>query len=503
MKHVPLRLWANYRFEYNKSEYGKYQQYEDNPNLALTEAREIMAQLRTEGNPDFQLFNRSTPSYACAVLMRDFADRLTEDEKKFCRDVIIDFASFPIREKYSFQISDGIQPAIISLPLLLRYFPQEKEEIKSILFLLLLNRWPQIATYAIIAVLSHLWESSFEDAQSIFLGYLSLSEAYDRLAEKVRKENYAKKIYEIAEPEILRRFTEEYEKEFESILINAITYEDIGQLEKLDLRTLNTAFELLPLKTDNSIHKKFLNAIFPIFAKKVLVENRRDDKVDPHLQTRFLDKLAKFLLTSSKEDLEPYLKPFLENFADSRDMADFFSVIVSAEDKLYHYDQFWTIWNSFYEPVTKACKKGYFGFYLKEIIYNYLLAWPYWREDAREWHSLKEREKTFFEKVSKDMGHCTPVLYSLSKLLNDIGSNFLEDGIFWISDMLDRNKNLWSDKLEINTIYYIENIVRKYLMTSRQKIRTTNMIKKKILVILNLLVERGSVTGYLLREDIL
>lgn len=69
--------------------------------------------------------------------------------------------------------------------------------------------------------------------------------------------------------------------------------------------------------------------------------------------------------------------------------------------------------------------------------------------------------------------------------------------------MIDKNKNLISEELEVNTIYYIESIVRKYILTSRQKIRTTLQTKKAVVSILNFLVERGSATGYLLRENIL
>jgi len=62
---------------------------------------------------------------------------------------------------------------------------------------------------------------------------------------------------------------------------------------------------------------------------------------------------------------------------------------------------------------------------------------------------------------------------------------------------------LFSEELETNTIFYIENIVRRYILMNRQKIKKILKLKKNIVTILNFLVERGSVTGYLLREDIL
>ena len=57
--------------------------------------------------------------------------------------------------------------------------------------------------------------------------------------------------------------------------------------------------------------------------------------------------------------------------------------------------------------------------------------------------------------------------------------------------------------LETNTIYYIENIIRKYIFKNHNKIKTSIHLKNNIINILNFLIEKGSVTGYLLREDIL
>ena len=137
------------------------------------------------------------------------------------------------------------------------------------------------------------------------------------------------------------------------------------------------------------------------------------------------------------------------------------------------------------------------------IIHNYLLAWEGWKKDAKEWHSLKEREKAFFKKVAEDIGDCPAVLYSLSKLLNEIGSSFAQEGIFWISDIFQRNPNLASKELEVNTIYYLENLVRTYILKNRHNVRTVPQIKKQILIVLNFLLEKGSVSAFILREDIL
>ena len=505
MKYSSLKLWSNYRFERKEDNYKQYQQYENNPQLVITETKEIIKVLKKRQDYNFYLFNQSIPAYTCSVLIRDYFEKLNAKEKEFCKKVIIEYASWPLQENYQYQISDGVNAAVNVLPFLLKPFPQNLGTIKTILLLILFDSHPvgmnqRLSDYAIWAILHNLWKVSFEDAHSIFLGYLLLRPKYEDLWDKIREENYKKNIYQLSFAQVSESFLKKHKNEIEKITSNNITYNELNNLDKLDLETLKTAFELLPLKTENEYHKKFLNHIFSVFSKRLFID---DDRTDYSLKHRFLQKFAYFILTSKKEEIGTYLKPFLNDFNSSRDMADFFSEFVSAEDQLNQYEEFWIVWNTFYPKIVEICQKDSRLHYAKEIVHNYLLARPYWKEDAKEWHTLKDREKLFFKKVAEDIGDHPAVLYSLSKLLNDIGSNFMENGVFWISNILQKNQTLFTKELEINTIYYIENIVRKYIINNRYKVKTSIQIKNQIIVILNFLVERGSVTGYLLREDIL
>jgi len=122
--------------------------------------------------------------------------------------------------------------------------------------------------------------------------------------------------------------------------------------------------------------------------------------------------------------IQEWLKPFIDAFTISREMANFFSDVVSEEDSLGKYDNFWAIWECFY-PVIKTAAETDYHRHLDEIIRNYMLAWPYWKDTAKHWRSLREREAVFFQRICTEMGHHPSVLYSISKLLNQIGSSFL------------------------------------------------------------------------------
>lgn len=79
----------------------------------------------------------------------------------------------------------------------------------------------------------------------------------------------------------------------------------------------------------------------------------------------------------------------------------------------------------------------------------------------------------------------------------------MNDGLTWISYILQNNPVLLEVELVTNTAYYIENLARQYIYMNREEIRRNKIAKKEVLVILDFLIEKGSVVGYMLRENIL
>lgn len=501
LKHTSLQLWSTFRFTKDESKYIQYIQYEENPQTIISEIKEIIKEIKDPQNEDFYSLNHSIPAYACSVLVRDYFEKLSSEDREFCKSVLLEKASLPLRfESYQYQISDGTEPAIISLPSLLDLFPNDKEEIKLLLFLLLLNPQEEISAFATSAILHNLWKINYEDAHSIFIGCLLLKPKYINFRAETKKRNYEKNIFDVSEKQIIENFIDNHEVELENLVANKLSYVNITDFINTDIGVLNTAFELIPLDRRNQDHELFLTGVLPIFAKKIFLEDDASDYTYVH---RFLKKFAYLVLMSSKTRIQAYLEPFFSAFGSSRDASDFFAEFISAEDKLNQYDEFWIVWDTFYEKIVELCEKNNSYHYTKAIIHNYLFAWSYWKKDTKEWHTIREKEKAFFKKIAFDVGYHPSVLYSISKVLNDICSNFIEDGISWISSILESNEKLSSEELEINTIYYLESLARKYIFTKRQRIKTNPRLKTQLIIILDFLIEKGSSSGYLLREDIL
>lgn len=513
MKYTSLKLWAHYRIK-NEDQYKQYTSYEDDPKLALKEVREIIGEFErlseTEHHEyeEFFLMNHSIPSEASAVLMRDFRDMLTDEDKDFCKAIILGAATSSFRENYQYQISDGVESAISVLPILMREFPNEKDVVKFILLMILfdpnsIGHYADFSDFSVNAILKDLWDLSFEDAHSILVGYLFLVPKYNSVREKLRKESHQQNRYRrMGENEVIEILARDFENDIEKITANKITLNELEAINELDLSSLITAFQLIPLGTDNPEHLQIAQDIISKFTTE-LASDRREDRIDYSVKHDFLVKFSNLVLGSAETYIPLYLKPFIENFNSTKVFAELFDQFIIAEDTLNTKYNFWKVWDVFFEKVVVLAKKGEQYRYVGDIIKSYLFAKVPWKETATEWRTFREEDKRFFKEVYKELGHCPSTLYALAKLLNRIGSNYLLSGVAWISEMLNRNELLWNSELDTNTVYYLESIMKKYIYKQREDIRRVKKQKQEVLVILNFLVEKGSVVGYMLRERIL
>lgn len=511
MKYDPLMLWANYRKI--KDERSKnFKQYENAPQHALKEAKEIVEKFKQGPDESFRLFNRAIPSDVCTILLIDFFDQLSEDEREYCKDIILEYARIPLKPHYQYQIFDGTKAAIAALPFVFQKYPSERDAIKLILLRTLFVDYPvgmgggSFSAFPTMAI-HKLWESHFDDMQSLLIGYLLLKPKYEEMWKKLRQVNYNKRVYEIDEEQfneeqVNEDFFKVHEHVLEKIMKNRTSIDDLKDIKQTDLCILNTGFQLIPEKTDNDLQKRLSLSIIATFATSLLTRDQ-EDTIDYSVRYDFLKKMAYVVLNSSEQDIPTYLKPFLDGFNGSESIAELFEQFILAEDLLNTYDKFWQVWTLFFEKVVVLCKDGDSYWYVGRIIKSYLFAKSPWEETTNDWHTLKDSNSQFFAEIAKKIGHCPSTLYAVAKSLNGVASRYLIPGIAWLSGMLALNKKLSAAKIETDTIFYLESIVRKYIYKEREGIRRAKQSKEEILVILEFLVEKGSVIGYILRENIL
>ncbi|PCJ24636.1 MAG: ATPase [SAR86 cluster bacterium] len=504
-KYMKLRMWARYSIDGDPRR-DQYLDYENSPKTAIKEAREIV-KLIPSMNEDFLLMNKAIPSEVCVVLCRDHMKDLSKDDKLFCKNTILEAASRIVAEGYDFQYSDGTGPAIQYLYLLFAEFPESRPEIKIlVLYALFYERTIDMAgtefsIYAEFAIQS-MWKEYPEHANSLILGYLILKPIRNQLAALVRDEKHAQEIYNWSEAELLERFEKENQNLLKGMIKNNLSLTDVEDLTDSDLVVLTETFRLVPLGTQDSDHHKLVISITSALSSAIFTADR-EDKIDYAVKHKFLEKFALFTLHLESDQIGKYLDIILENLSNTEVTADLFVEYISIQDRYPHYESFWFIWHYFENKVIELCNDGDSKWHTNKILQAFLFAKNPWKEDANKWSTFRPENSEFFALFSKKLPHCSSVLYSIAKLSNGIGSIYLEESIGWMSQILMNSSTQFDSDMEERTIFLLESCIKKYTYMNREDIKKNQRLKKKVLTILDFLMSKGSVVGYMLREDIL
>lgn len=505
-KYSSLRVWADFLIgARNQTKTTKQEEYDNNPLLALSETKQLVEELKS-GRNGIGMFDYSIPAFSCSKLLLEHKDKLSKEDKVFCKEIVLATISNLFADDYGYQISDGVEAAIHAIPALVIENTEDTEEYVSIMVLALLDETPighykRIFDYVIESIhKSKLWEQNSKVAQSILFGYVKLKPIYKNAVEEIRKKQGWGRISKSSILEKLNKTNADFSFENTSF--------DINEISALDIHALEIVLQLIPSNTKDKIHLDIYSRTLPSLASQLLKDRRsyKDDSGDDTniyvLRQHIFKNFAYFILQREESEIDVFLKPFIDSFSSTEETAAFISELVSGEDYLNKYEQFWHIWNSLYPKIKELCNNPR-SYHLKEIIINYFFAWRWWREGIEEWRSLKKENLSLYTNASKEMGNIPAVLYSIVKVLNSIGAKFQDEGVEWIHTIVSNNKSLQLDDLESNTLYYLEKFLRKYVFINRQKIKEEIKLKNKIIPILDFMIERGSIHGYLLRESIL
>lgn len=491
---ISLKMWAESRFRNEQETYMKYDQYNRDIERVVFETKEVLAELQNECDDTFDLFYKNLPAYSCSVLIRDYSDTLSQIDGNFCKDVIMSYVSEFSKNKRAYQIGDGSEPAISTLPVIMEKYPDLRNSIKDTLLKMLLHE-SSLTEFVKKSIQSRLWDISPDDASSVLIAYAIIDDGY----EKYRRSEYEKRLSNHSYSSSYVSIEEfwdtntELNSRFEK---NELTFTDID-VEGCNHRTLISTIELLPIKIDDDNLRTYFVSTITTLAKGFYDDRNSDDHTRIH---RLVDKICPMVLFADRQDTLSYITPFIEHFQFSANSYQLFSQLITDEDRYPHYENFWYIWDLFFEKISDLGGSIDRNRNASETVKYYLLAHPYWNPGTTEWHSIRGKEKLFYDRVVSKMGHASVVLYSIAKVLNDVGSQFALDGVTWLSSMIIANKYI---ELERYTIEYIEKFIRRFILIKRQNVKRDKVLRDKVICILDFLFEKGSIIGFLLREDIL
>lgn len=512
-KYSALKSWCDYKYKGDERS-KQYSQYEENPNQVVSEVKMVINDLHftdsKRNNPMVSLIYSSLPIEACYILIRDHFDNLTSENQEYCVNTILESSNSITISPAPNKFNERIDVIFGALPLIFDKFPQHRKKIQLTLLYGLFNEhsigWlndEKINIYSIMSI-QKLWKNYPDFAKSILIGFIILRKSYDEIYSRIRRRNSVNNVYNIDHEEVINVFFKENEKLIETISENNIAFNSIGNLSTIDISLLDTAFRLLPNNLDNEDNRSLALEIINIFADRLFCFDK-SDRIDYSERINFLEKFSKIVLTSSEENIRIYLKPILEKFGGYEAASDLFVQLIGVELKLGT-GKLWFVWELFKEKIIKLCEQGDGYAYIDKIIKSYLFDSLINKNDTdkdkQDLSLLIPDSNLFFKEMSEKIGNCPSTLFAISKLIYDFGF-YLEEGISWISKLISRNDNNVIDKIDSDTIYYIENNLRKYVYLFRTNIKKSRKLKDEVLVICDFLISKDSVIGYILRENII
>lgn len=335
-----------------------------------------------------------------------------------------------------FDVMDGTAACIHVLPILMELFPEEKRKYSDWMFKLLL-----VPCYGQTRISDYVIHSA---------NTFSLWDKDSRLMK-----------------ELLTKYIQSFSQDV------------------LEPRHLRIIFGLIPPNPDRDTEAIAVNYIKQI--PKILQDNNGTIGMFD-----VLDVLSSMLLNTQSMEIINCL-PYTQAIVKENHLGNsFLSQLILKEDHINKPDRFWEIWNSYRSLVPELT--GRWG---HDQLRAYTLN-TQWKEEAKEWHSLRPQDIEFFEYLAEHCEGSAVVLEGLVKILTTIGSNYKNEGMGWLAKVINNYPSM--NLAGTAVLFYLELVMLQYIYANKMQIRKNAMLLSEVRTILNFMVAKSSVTGYMLRD---
>lgn len=490
-KYISLRLWATYQWNHDVENLKKYSEYK-NPTYVIKKIKELCVMLEEKPNADYLLFNRALPALAISCLIRDFSDQMSTEELSYCNKIVIEYSLLPFCNMYRYQVSDGTENAIFVLGKAF-FNSNDTEEKQEIIKLLLLNlfRDEEVGMSgkacredAINSINTYFVEHHIK--YKIIWGYVVLEAKWHEILRTNRQLLWQQRI---TKEDLIEKFINENMNVFSKCIDESKVIITKLDIQKLSFSGVHVLLSLIYKEANFStclLDTVIFQATF--FLNKDRENGERLKYMDKY---RLAKGFALYLLHVVKKEIPNILNQLFNQCNDDDFLEMLYQSLIYAEDNLQRYDNFWEVWKKSYLLV--------FNRKSSKLLNAYLFATVSWKENAKNWHSFKNENKSFFLKISEEKTNMQ-LLYPFTKLLYGIGSRYRSETVNWIYNIIENNSNCIIDEA---TKFYLETVIRTYIYDNYAKITKLKMLKERTVNILNFMITQNSVVAYMLRDNIL
>jgi hypothetical protein len=121
-----------------------------------------------------------------------------------------------------------------------------------------------------------------------------------------------------------------------------------------------------------------------------------------------------------------------------------------------------------------------------------------WNENVKGWHSLRKNDIGFYMYLAEHSLGNAVLFEGLVKVLTTIASGYKTEGMSWIAKAINLCPTM--DLNETLGLMYLELVMMPYVYTNKMQIRKNPELLAQVRIILNFMVTKSSVTGYILRD---
>ena len=475
---------------------------------AYAEAQALWGEPQTE--TESTALGMSDPVFVAAHLIRDRYAELNSTEAAWCRAIIVrevlqKDAETVRNDRYSRNSFDGSRPAAAVLPLLLQHGEsQARSEIEACLAVAVTHSSEEVRDYVAEGVRTWLWVIDPSLAKACVGSLIALAGAENAIRRKHRRsEDYSRD----TEEQELRAATRDIRLRIQSRQVAAVLTSPQIDLETHDWPELLDALAMVPPDTaDADLIEHFATTLSATLREAEAAEAWKSGRQATHeFQYPFAALFARFLLARTATEATRFTQTLTACIDKSpRCLALLLEHIVREEVRVDSGATFWAVWSNIAAPVfghgILRTGSRYLWRYSEtcKLVRVLLFADVEWKKEVKEGLALTANRDRL-EWAASTVAGTRAGFGAFVSLLNAVGGVFLPDAILWLGRAGESAKGV--DLLEDSGVdFSLEILLRKVAYNFGADVRRRPELHRAVLELLDRLVERGSHTGFRLRD---
>lgn len=436
MRGMNLRMWASCRMKRN-FDLIKNSVYEKNPQQALADCKNINGQLEIQAGgltllPD----DEYVPSMACAVLLKDFGEQFSAEDRTYCEKEVIDSL-----ENFEWMLASplsGLRECLNVIPTLLESNDVYNEECNRIL-----------RSYA----------------------------AREREVDGVRS------------CEIVAQVVEDYalwakQRDFMRGVVEAFVHEkpDSSAWTMKDAQTLLSLFAQYPADEDM---RQYANTCLEIMSLAWDESDMERDYV--HIRIYSSDIIARVVL-SAPDDVIPNIASYYARYLPTSSHDTLLSRFMAWTAYYGKYGKWRIVWKAFYQAVVIERSRGMYD----EVLSAYMLNPKKYFETREDWFKMGEEDVPLMAKIAEDAGDRAIVLKNIVNITNTMAKVFYMKMLPVIDIIVSKHPALNLKDYQSDVVFGLETVCRRVNDEHGEEMNMDVRMRERMVRLLEFMARRGS-----------